>query len=91
MKNLFNPFSKFRLPLLLTTILFLSVSVASAQLLRVGVVGLNHDHVHGILHDYKQGRVIIVGIAESDQQLIERYKKSYQLSDTLFFKKHIRN
>jgi len=86
MKNLFNPFSKFRLPLLLTTILFLSVTIASAQLLRVAVVGLNHDHVHGILHDYKQGRVIIVGIAESDQQLIERYKKSYQLSDTLFFK-----
>ncbi len=86
MKNFFNPFTKYSLFFCLTIIFFFFVAPTSAQLLRVGVVGLSHDHVHGILNDYKKGRVIIAGIAESDQQLIDRYKKTYQLSDTLFYK-----
>ena len=55
------------------------------QPLRVGVAGLNHDHVYGLMENYKKGRVIILGIAESDQQLINRYKKKYQLPDSLFY------
>src|SRR5579863_5507199 len=56
------------------------------KILRVGVAGLAHDHVHGILNQYKKGEVIIAGIAESDEQLVQRYKKDYQLPDSLFFK-----
>jgi len=37
------------------------------------------------LQQYKKGEVIIVGIAESDRNLIERHKKSYSLPDSLFF------
>ena len=59
---------------------------ATGQLLKVGVAGLSHDHVHGILQQYKRGEVILAGIAEADAKLIERYKKSYQLPDSLFFK-----
>ncbi|HTR32082.1 MAG TPA: Gfo/Idh/MocA family oxidoreductase [Puia sp.] len=55
------------------------------KVLRVGVAGLTHDHVHNIMHQFKSGQVIIAGIAESDPQLIARYKKSYQLPDTLFY------
>ncbi len=55
------------------------------KLLRVGVAGLTHDHVHNIMHQFRSGQVIIAGIAESDPQLIARYKKSYQLPDTLFY------
>ena len=55
------------------------------KILRVGVAGLTHDHVHNIMHQYRRGEVIIAGIAESDKQLIARYKKSYQLPDSLFY------
>ena len=67
--------------------LFMSVAVTgNSQLLKVGVVGLSHDHAHSIMQQYKKGEVIIVGIAENDNQLIDRYKKRYQLSDSLFYK-----
>src|SRR5580704_14013057 len=56
------------------------------KILRVGVAGLTHDHVHNIMHQFKNGQVIIAGIAESDPQLIARYKKTYQLPDSLFYK-----
>src|SRR6266850_133806 len=67
-------------------LLFSGSLTATGQLLKVGVVGLSHDHVHGILQQYKRGEVIIAGIAEADGQLVERYKKTYQLPDSLFFK-----
>jgi predicted dehydrogenase len=53
--------------------------------LRVGVAGLNHDHVRGLMDNYKKGKVIILGIAESDAQLAQRYKQAYQLPDSIFF------
>ncbi|MEO5683105.1 MAG: Gfo/Idh/MocA family oxidoreductase [Chitinophagaceae bacterium] len=57
-----------------------------AQLLKVGVAGLNHDHAYGLMGQYKKGEVIILGIAEPDMQLAERYKKRYQLPDSIFYK-----
>ena len=70
------------------TLLVFAMMTASTQaqkVLHVAVAGLAHDHVHGILNQYKKGEVIIVGIAESDRQLIQRYKKDYQLPDTIFY------
>src|SRR5580658_2940608 len=55
------------------------------KVLRVGVAGLTHDHVHNIMHQFRNGQVIIVGIAESDPQLIARYKKTDMLPDSLFY------
>ncbi|WP_454803008.1 Gfo/Idh/MocA family protein [Mucilaginibacter phyllosphaerae] len=52
---------------------------------KLGIAGLSHDHVHNILTDYRDGKVIIVGIAEADKQLQDRYKKQYNLPDSLFF------
>src|SRR5450432_4109966 len=57
-----------------------------AQLLKVGLAGLNHDHAYGLMQQYKKGQVIIIGIAEPDEQLADRYKKRYQLPDSLFYK-----
>lgn len=74
-------FKKIFLPLLLAS----AVTNASAQaLLRVVVAGLNHDHVHGILSRYNKGVVDIVGIAEPDKQLQQKYSKLYHLPDSLF-------
>jgi predicted dehydrogenase len=53
--------------------------------LRVGVAGLQHDHVYGLMENYKKGKLIILGIAESDPGLVQRYKKKYQLPDSLFY------
>jgi predicted dehydrogenase len=69
-----------------TMLLMASITAANGQkILRVGVAGLTHDHVHNIMHQFKSGQVIIAGIAESDPQLIARYKRSYQLPDSLFY------
>jgi predicted dehydrogenase len=71
---------------LLTILLLSCITAASSQaLLRVGVAGLSHDHVYGLMENYKKGRVVILGIAESDQQLVQRYKQKYQLPDSLFY------
>src|ERR1043166_9598899 len=70
----------------LTFILLMSIGGDFAQPLKVGVAGLTHDHVNGLLHQYKNGEVIIVGIAEADEHLVERYKKTWQLPDSIFFK-----
>jgi len=86
MKRFFYSSITYTRLLVLTVILFLSVSIASGQLLRVGVAGLNHDHVLGLLNEYKHGRVNIVGIAEADEELAQRYKKKYQLPDSIFYK-----
>ncbi|AMR34607.1 oxidoreductase [Mucilaginibacter sp. PAMC 26640] len=53
--------------------------------LRLGIAGLTHDHVNGILNDYHEGRVIIVGIAEADKQLRAKYQQKYKLPDSIFF------
>ena len=65
--------------------LLLATQRSSAQLLRVAVAGLAHDHVHNIMHQFQNGEVIIIGIAEADSQLVARYKRSYHLPDSLFY------
>ncbi|MBS1564473.1 MAG: Gfo/Idh/MocA family oxidoreductase [Bacteroidetes bacterium] len=57
---------------------------AFCQPLRVVVAGLSHDHVHGILRQFNEGKVNVVGIAEPDKQLQARYAKQYHLPDSLF-------
>jgi predicted dehydrogenase len=69
----------------LSLLLILQTLGFSQQPLRVGVAGLNHDHVGGLLDNYKKGRVLILGIAEGDAALVERYKKKYDLPDNLFY------
>ena len=61
-------------------------SLANAQLLKVGVAGLSHDHANGLMQQHKRGEVILLGIAESDMNLVARYKKNFQLPDSLFYK-----
>ncbi|MEO3403223.1 Gfo/Idh/MocA family oxidoreductase [Mucilaginibacter sp. CAU 1740] len=53
--------------------------------LKVGIMGLNHDHIHLILSEYRKGNVNIVGIAEPNKKLWEKFGKAYNLPDSLFF------
>lgn len=55
--------------------------------LRVAIVGLAHDHVVGFLTQLPQHHEVeLVGIAEADSNLIDKYKKKFGLAETLFFK-----
>ena len=64
------------------SILFAFITLFSLQLVnaqvRIGIDGLSHDHVHGLLNNHKNRTdIMIVGIAESNkkraQQLADRY------------------
>lgn len=62
-----------------------SANIAIAQhRLRVVVVGLNHDHIHGILQEYTHGEVDIIGIIEPAKDLQDKYTRLYHLADSLF-------
>ncbi|GAA4401934.1 hypothetical protein GCM10023187_16600 [Nibrella viscosa] len=52
---------------------------------RVGVVGLVHSHVHGILGRAKMGDIEIVGIAEPNRDLAERFLKRHNLPMSLVY------
>lgn len=53
--------------------------------LKVALAGLSHDHVNLIMQSYKKGEVQIVGIAEANQQLAQRFKKNFNLPDSVFY------
>jgi predicted dehydrogenase len=53
--------------------------------LRVGVVGLTHDHVHQILREATGPTIRIVGIVEPNQALAQRHFQRYGLPDSLLF------
>jgi predicted dehydrogenase len=69
-------------------ILFLITGIPAtifAQPIRVVVAGLTHDHIHGILRQFNDGKVNVVGIAEPDKELQAKYSKLYHLPDSLFY------
>jgi predicted dehydrogenase len=53
--------------------------------LRVAIVGLVHDHAHGILGRVNRGDIEIVGIAEPNRALAEKYSKQYGYSMNLVY------
>jgi len=64
------------------------VTISNAQdskPLRIGIAGLTHDHVRGLLSRIQRGDFEIVGIAESNQELAERYMKQYNLPPALLY------
>lgn len=47
--------------------------------LRLGIIGLSHDHVHAVFQNRSNPDIEIVGIAESDTALVTRYVNQYHL------------
>jgi predicted dehydrogenase len=78
---------------LLSCLLLAGASVVQAQksdsskVLRLGVIGLVHDHVHWILNR-KGDDVKIVGIVETNASAISKMKARYSLPDSLFFESY---
>ncbi|HEY0433429.1 MAG TPA: Gfo/Idh/MocA family oxidoreductase [Chitinophagaceae bacterium] len=71
----------------LTMLLSLAAVVAFAQTkpLRIGIAGLTHDHVNGILARAHDGDFEIVGIAEKNTALGKKYLERYHLPDSLLY------
>lgn len=57
----------------------------SQQPLKVGVAGLSHDHAYGLMRQFQDGKVMLAGIAEADTALANRYKRRFQLPDSIFY------
>jgi predicted dehydrogenase len=74
---------------LVLSMLLFSMALSSAgqfpKPLRIGIAGLTHDHVGGILNRAKDGDIEIVGIAEPNRALAERYLKKYNLPASLLY------
>ena len=65
-------------------ILLLCLAVLSAKAgqdtpVRLGIIGLTHSHVGGVLND-KNKPYVIAGIVEPDKQLAERMSKRFGFS-----------
>ena len=72
---------------MLVTLLSSSLCSANAQQLKVAIVGLEHGHVEGFLGQLpKHADVQLVGIADGDTGLWQKYGKKYSLPDSLFYK-----
>jgi predicted dehydrogenase len=53
---------------------------------RIGVDGLTHDHINGLLRDYgKRSDIRIVGIAEKNRALVERLSKRFGFDPAIVY------
>ncbi|HEX4265839.1 MAG TPA: Gfo/Idh/MocA family oxidoreductase [Verrucomicrobiae bacterium] len=53
---------------------------------RIAIIGLSHDHAYGFLPRLPERKdVVLVGIVETNTDLIQRYSKRYHLDPGLFF------
>ena len=71
--------------ILILFLLIVSGTISAQEKLNIAVVGLSHDHAYNIMNEYRGGKVNIVGVAETDKNLIKRYKNQYNLPDKLFY------
>lgn len=66
-------------------VLAYSQDASSQTPLRIGVAGLTHTHVHWILGREDRGDIEIVGIAEPNRALAERFAKQHGFSMDIVF------
>ena len=71
--------------LLLATSIIFAQTDSTIKPLRVGIIGLVHTHVHGILSREKIGDIQIVGIVEPNRKLAEAYSKQHGYSMDIVF------
>jgi predicted dehydrogenase len=53
--------------------------------LQLGIIGLVHDHVHGVFQNISNPDIEIVGIVESDTALVTRYVNQYHLDRKIIY------
>ena len=70
---------------LLFPLLFATLMLPGQAPVRVGVAGLTHSHVHGILSSMDRGDIEIVGIVEDNDTLVDRYQRQYGFDRSLVY------
>jgi scyllo-inositol 2-dehydrogenase (NADP+) len=63
----------------------IAVAGQKVKPLRIGIAGLTHAHVGWLLSRAHDSDIVIVGIAESDREVAEKYLKQYKLPDSLLY------
>lgn len=73
------------MPRLLLLALFALTAHAAAPF-KIAVIGLTHGHVAGFFHNaLKRDDIEIVGIAEPDRSLFDKYAKQHNLNPNLYY------
>lgn len=67
------------------SLLMAAITQAQNTPVRMGIVGMTHDHVRGILNNPKHEGMILVGFAEPNKALALKYLKDAKLPDSLWF------
>lgn len=75
----------FRIFFLLALLASIPAFAQTKTPLRIAVAGLTHTHVHWIFNSAKRGEIEIVGIAEPNKELAQRYAKQYGISPGKLF------
>lgn len=70
---------------LIIYLLIATLTVHAQQKLNVAIAGLNHDHVYLIMNSYQKAEVNIIGIAENNPELVNRFKTRYKIPDSIFY------
>ena len=85
MKNKNSGFYKKLIVLSVLVAGILSAANAQDKRLRLGIYGLNHDHISGFFGQMRRGTANVVGVYEPSKALWEKYKKRFNLPDSLYF------
>jgi predicted dehydrogenase len=64
----------------------MTIMVTAQESVRMGIIGMTHDHVRQILRNFKRQSVEIVGFAEPDSALALGYLRQFNLSSQLWYK-----
>jgi len=63
-----------------------TVSAQLSEPVRIGVDGLTHDHIYGLLHNHKQrSDILIVGIVEKNRELVRRLADQYGFDTSIVY------
>lgn len=77
---------KLKFQLIFGFVLLLSFNaLAQKEPVRIGISGLTHTHVHGILGREDRGDIKVVGIVEPNKDLAERYSKQHGYAMNIVF------
>lgn len=74
-----------RFQFLFVLIFLITSSTFAQQPLKLAVAGLSHGHVDWIFNRKDKKDVILVGVYETNQELVDRYVERYKLDKSMFY------
>ncbi len=62
------------------------IIISAQNKLRVGIDGLTHDHIAQILNSHQRGDIEIVGVAEPNEEIVNKYFERFHLPKSIWYK-----